>query len=286
MKDDTDRPAPAVDGLLPPEIAAKAEDIGAAKGELPLFQMFLLAILAGAFISMGCVFFVTTVTGAQGLAFGVKQMLGGLAFCLGLVLVVIGGAELFTGNTLLIMATVSRKLSLSRLLLNWAVVYAGNFAGSLLTAYLMFLSQQYNMAGGAVGDTMLAIATAKCELALIPALVRGIYCNALVCLAVWLTYSCRTTTDKIMAILFPITAFVAAGFEHCVANMYLIPVGLFLKAGEPARAMPPEAFEALTWRNFLVANLLPVTIGNIIGGAVFVGAAYWLIYCLPTRRRR
>jgi formate/nitrite transporter len=286
MNGDVDIPVTTVDGLLPPEIAAKAEDVGVAKGRLPLFQLFLLAVLAGAFISMGCVFYVTTVTNAQTLAFGVKQMLGGLAFCLGLVLVVVGGAELFTGNTLLVMATVSKKLPLSKLLLNWAVVYAGNFVGSLATAYLMFLSQQYTMADGGVGETTLAIATAKCELALIPALVRGIYCNALVCLAVWLTYSCRTTTDKIVAIIFPITAFVAAGFEHCVANMYLIPLALFLKSAEPALAAPTEAFEALTWRNFLIGNLMPVTIGNIIGGSVFVGAVYWMVYCWPARGRR
>ncbi len=279
MNGDIDKSASTMDGLLPPAIAARAEDIGAAKGEMPLFNVFLLAILAGAFISMGCVFYTTTVTGAETMAFGVKQMLGGLAFCLGLILVVIGGAELFTGNTLLVMATVSGKLSLSKLLINWVVVYAGNFAGSVATAYLMFLTRQYTMADGAVGETALAIATAKCGIPLIPALVRGIYCNALVCLAVWLTYSCRTTTDKIMAILFPITAFVAASFEHCVANMYLIPLGLFIKSSEPALATPPEAFDALTWRNFLVANLVPVTLGNIIGGSLFIGAIYWLIYC-------
>ncbi len=285
----------SLDGLLPPQVAAKAEDVGVKKGNLPFVQMFLLALLAGAFIAMGAIFYTTVVTGngaagAMRLPFGIVKLLGGLSFCLGLILVVVGGAELFTGNNLLVMATASRKLPLRLLLWNWAVVYVGNFVGSVVAAYLMFLTAQYMAAGGAVGQTAINIAAGKCALPFTVALTRGICCNTLVCLAVWLCFSCRTTTDKILAILFPITAFVAAGFEHSVANMYFIPIGLFIKQWAPAEFWAAAGctaadFDGLTWGNFIFRNLVPVTVGNIIGGAVFVGAIYWLIYCMPSRRR-
>lgn len=278
----------SADALLPPQIAAKAEDIGVAKGNLPLLPLFTLAVLAGAFIAMGAIFSTVTLTGAAALPFGVARLLAGLTFCLGLILVVVAGAELFTGNNLLVMAAVSRKLSLAMLLRNWAVVYIGNFVGSMLTAAVMFFTAQYAMAKGGVGVTALNIAEAKCELTFMEGLTRGIYCNALVCLAVWLCFSCRGTGDKILAIIFPITAFVAAGFEHCVANMYFIPTALFIKAGAPdtfwaAAGADPSQFADLTWFNFLIVNLIPVTIGNIIGGSVFVGLVYWLIYRRPCK---
>lgn len=269
------------DSLLPPQVAAKAEDVGIKKGNQQLLAMFLLAILGGAYIALGSVFCTTVMTGMDASPFGVKRVLGGLAFSLGLILVVVGGAELFTGNVLLVMATASRKLSWRRLAVNWAVVYFGNFVGSVLTAYFVFLSEQYTMANGTVGVLAMKMASDKCALAFVPALVRGIYCNALVCLAVWLCYSCRTTTDRIVAIVFPITAFVAAGFEHCVANMYLIPAGLFIKGDAAfwaAKGVDLSACSGLTWYGFLVTNLVPVTLGNIIGGGVFVGLMYWAIY--------
>ncbi len=175
---------------------------------------------------------------------------------------------------------------MSSLARNWAAVYAGNFAGAVATAYIIYLTTQYSMAGGAVGVTAMELANAKCALPFVAAMTRGIYCNALVCLAVWLCFSCRTTTDKILAIIFPITAFVTAGFEHSVANMYFVPVGIFIKTkGAYWASMNVDVtqFNALNWNNFLLVNLLPVTIGNIIGGSLFVGAVYWLIYCKGAR---
>ena len=274
------------DCFSPHQMALKAEDIGVAKGNHELLRMFLLSLLGGAYIAMGSVFCTTVMTGMDASPYGMQRFMGGLAFSLGLILVVVGGAELFTGNVLLVMATASRKLPFSKLLLNWLVVYAGNFAASVLTAYLIFLAQQYTSSDGAVGLLAMGTAKAKATLAFTPALVRGIYCNALVCLGVWLCYSCRSTTDKILAIVFPITAFVAAGFEHCVANMYLIPVGIFIKSDAAfwaSKGVDLAAYSKLTWSNFLITNLIPVTLGNIIGGGLFVGGIYWMIYLRPTK---
>jgi formate transporter len=275
---------PTFDALLPPAMAAKAEQAGVNKASLETTNTFMLAVLAGAFIALGAVFSTTVTAGASGiLPFGVTKLLGGLVFCLGLILVVVAGAELFTGNNLIIMAWASGKVTTAQLLRNWIIVYLGNLVGSLGTALFMFLSGQYAFGGGAVGLNVLTIADAKANLGFVQAIVLGILCNALVCLAVWLTYSARTTTDKILAILFPITAFVAAGFEHSVANMYFIPVGLFVKGGASAEfwsqiGKTPADYGNLTWQAFLTNNLLPVTIGNIIGGTVLVGVIYWWVY--------
>lgn len=272
-----------IDALLPPEIAAKAEAVGVAKSKLAVVPLLTLAVLAGAFIAMGAMFSTVVLTGGSALPWGVSRLLGGLTFCLGLILVVVGGAELFTGNALIVMAVVSRKVSPAMLLRNWCIAYAGNFIGAGLTAALIFWTSHHALADGQVGLLQLKLADAKCGLTLLEAVTRGIYCNALVCLAVWLCLSCRTTGDKILAIVFPITAFVAAGFEHCVANMYAVPVALFVKAGAGREfwariGSSPEAWPRLTWENFLLNNLLPVTVGNIIGGAFFVGLTYWLVY--------
>jgi formate transporter len=169
------------------------------------------------------------------------------------------------------------------LLRNWLIVYAGNLVGSLATAVFMFVSKQYTFGGGAIGLNALTTANSKCGLEFVQAIALGVMCNALVCLAVWLCFSARTTTDKILSIVFPITAFVAAGFEHSVANMYFIPIGLLVKDGAPpafwqAIGKTAADFSNLTWGNFFLANLLPVTIGNIIGGSVLVGMFYWFIY--------
>ncbi len=261
------------------------EDIGVKKANLPFLQMFLLSILAGAFIALGAIFCTTVITGgghdAVRLPFGIVKLLGGLAFCLGLILVIVAGAELFTGNVLLIIAVTSRRVSLGRLGHNWAVLYVGNFFGAVLTAYFVFLAAQYKAGDGAVGITAMKIAEAKCDLPFLTALIRGVYCNALVCLAVWMAAAGRSLTDKILAIIFPITAFVVAGFEHSVANMFFIPVAMFIKTDTAfwaAHGVDLAAYAHLTWKN-LVANLIPVTIGNIIGGGGFVGAIYWTIYC-------
>lgn len=276
-----------IDALLPPDIAEKAEAVGVAKSKLALVPLLTLAVLAGAFIAMGAVFSTAVMTGSSALPWGVGRLLGGLTFCLGLILVVVGGAELFTGNALIVMAVVSRKVSPTMLLRNWAVAYAGNFIGAFLSAAIIFCTSHHTMADGQVGLMQLKLADAKCGLTLLEAVTRGIYCNALVCLAIWLCLSCRTTGDKIMAIVFPITAFVAAGFEHCIANMYAVPVALFVKAGAGPEfwtliGSSPEAWPRLTWGNFMLKNLLSVTLGNIIGGVVFVGLTYWLVYRRPS----
>ncbi len=273
-----------IDALLPTEMARRAEYIGVTKAEAPTRKMFFLAVLAGAFIGLGAIFATTVAAGDWSMhPFGLKKLAIGFVFCLGLILVVIGGAELFTGNNLIAMAWASGKITTKALLRNWGVVFVGNFVGSIGTAVLLVMSKQYLAGGSSVGLTALNIANGKVNLDFAQALALGILCNALVCLAVWLTFSARSTVDKIAAIIFPITAFVAAGFEHSIANMYFIVVGLFIKS-----TASPEFWTTidktagdyanLTWGNFFFANLLPVTIGNIIGGTVFVAAIYWLIF--------
>jgi len=273
-----------MEALSPEEMAVKAERAGIRKASAPAVDLFLLAILAGVYIGLGAVFATTVAAGAAGvLSYGVTKLLTGLVFCLGLILVVVGGAELFTGNSLIAIALASGKISLTGLLRNWGIVYLGNFIGSVGLAAIMFLTGQYLFAGGLVGQTALSIANGKLGFDVVQAIALGVMCNILVCLAVWLTFSARTTVGKISAILFPITAFVAAGFEHSVANMYFIPIGLFIKDLDPSFASQAAFalnlhFDELTWGHFLLNNLLPVTIGNIIGGSVFVGLLYWMIY--------
>lgn len=284
-----------VDALLPSEMALRAEKIGVSKAHMAPFTMWALGVLAGIFIALGAVF-ATTVTAptmavdpatgaplANWLPFGISKLIGGFTFCLGLVLVVVAGAELFTGNNLIIMAWANGKISTTNLLRNWGIVYVGNFVGAILTVFVMLLSGQYTFGNGAVGLNALNIAQAKVGYGFIQAIFLGSLCNMLVCLAVWLVLSARTTTDKILSVIFPIAAFVAAGFEHSIANMYFIPVGLAIKqvAGESfwsSIGSSPADYAALTWENFLLLNLLPVTIGNIIGGAGGVGVVYYVIY--------
>ena len=269
-----------IDALLPAEMALKAEQIGVRKAQMPALTMFVLAILAGAFIAMGALFATTVAAGTSGvLAYGVARLLAGLVFCVGLILVVVGGAELFTGNNLIVMAWAGRKVTTAALLRNWVIVYLGNMVGSLGTAVLVFLGRQYTFGGGAVGAAALTIANSKVHLGFVQAVALGILCNTLVCLAVWMSFSARSTIDRIAAIIFPISAFVAAGFEHSVANMYFIPIGLLIKTFDPTFAAGAQIdLSGLTWVSFLYNNLLPVTIGNIIGGGVLVAAAYWFVF--------
>jgi formate/nitrite transporter len=267
---------------MPQEMAEKAEAIGVRKAELAFWPLFALAMLAGAFIALGAMFSTTTAAGSAVLPYGVARLLIGLTFCVGLILVVVAGAELFTGNNLIVMAWASRKVSTLALLRNWVIVYIGNFVGSLGTAVLVFLSKQYTFGSGSVGEYALKVAASKLHYGFIQAVALGILCNALVCLAVWLTFSARSTAGKILAIIFPITAFVAASFEHSVANMYFVPYALFIKVFDPAfvtgLADKVPDLSTLTWGNFLLKNLLPVTIGNIIGGAGLVALMYWFVY--------
>jgi formate/nitrite transporter len=273
-----------IDALLPAEMARRAEYIGVRKAEAPALRMFALALLAGAFIALGAVFATTIATGTTGVwPFGVTKLLIGLVFCLGLILVIVGGAELFTGNNLIVMAWANGKVSTRALLRNWGIVYLGNFVGSVGTAILIFVSKQYTFGSSAVGAAALNIAIGKVQLGFLQAIALGTLCNALVCLAVWLTFSARSTVDKIAAIIFPIAAFVAAGFEHSVANMYFIPIGLLIKTFDPTFAAGTGIdMMSLTWSNFVIKNLVPVTIGNIIGGSLFVAGIYWAIFLRQT----
>jgi formate transporter len=272
------------DELLPAEMASKAQDIGVKKANLDFLSTLALAILAGAFIALGCIFFtVSQTSGGATIPWGVSRVIGGLTFSLGLILVVVGGAELFTGNNLIVMAWASRRLSTWRLIRNWIIVYAGNMVGAMATALVVFWGQHYEMAKGTVGVTALNIGLGKVNLDFSQAIILGILCNALVCMAIWLTYSARTVFGRIAAIIFPISAFVAAGFEHCVANMYFIPYAILVKTGAPdtfwqTAGASAVNFERLTWGRFFLNNLLPVTIGNMIGGVFFVGLVYWVIY--------
>ena len=289
-----------IDSLLPAEMATRAEYLGVRKAEMPAFTMLMLSILAGAFISLGAIFATTVSAGGMsvtaadgslafstGLPYGVNRLLIGLVFCLGLILVIVGGAELFTGNNLIVMAWASRKVTTPALLRNWAIVYTGNFIGAIGTVILMFFTRQYTFGSDAVGIAALKIAIAKCQLDFLQAIALGILCNGLVCLAVWLTFSARTTLDKIMSIIFPITAFVAAGFEHSIANMYFIPYALLVALFDPefmgrvAEKVPN--LQALTWQAFFLNNLIPVTIGNIIGGVGLVAAIYWVVFLRPKK---
>jgi formate/nitrite transporter len=269
-----------IDALLPPEMARRAEYLGVRKAEASTLTIFSLAGLAGVFIAFGAIFATTVATGtAQFIPFGVTKMLVGFVFCLGLVLVIVGGAELFTGNNLIVMAWASGKVTTLSLLRNWVIVYIGNFIGALGTAMMVILSKQYAFANGSVGETALVIANGKLDFGFVQAVALGVLCNALVCLAVWMTFSARSTIDKIAAIIFPIAAFVAAGFEHSIANMYFIPVGILMKTFDPSFVTATGIdVSGLNWNAFFIKNLIPVTIGNIIGGSVLVAAIYWAIF--------
>jgi formate/nitrite transporter len=284
------------EALLPAAMAARAEESGVKKAATDKLNLLVLSILGGAFISFGAIFATTVSAGVISLAasdggasmsgalpYGIVRLLTGLVFSLGLILVIVGGAELFTGNTMIVMAWANRKVTTRALLLNWTIAFVGNFAGAILTAGLMFYTTQYTFGNGAVGLTALTTAHAKTSLDFVPALTLGIMCNVLVCLAVWMCYGARSLLDKIATIVPPIAAFAAAGFEHSIANVYFIPMGLFIKAGASdsfwaSIGKTPADFPTLSWDNFLLGNLLPVTIGNIIGGSVMVAAIYWFIY--------
>ena len=258
-----------IEAYAPAEMAARVEEAGVGKAGLPLSSTLILAVLAGAFIAFGAMFYTVASTG-NGLGFGPSRVIGGVAFSLGLILVIVGGAELFTGNALIVMAWASRRISLAALLRNWLCVYAGNLVGALGAAVLVYLSGTLALENNAVARTAIMIAEAKISLPADQAFFRGVLCNALVCLAVWLAFAARDVAGKILAIIWPVSAFVALGFEHSVANMYLIPVGMLAGSG-------------LDIGGF-AANLLWVSLGNIVGGASGVALVYWIIYLRPPRR--
>jgi formate/nitrite transporter len=255
-----------LDAYAPKEIAARVADVGVRKARLPMLTLALLGMLAGAFIGLGALMY-TLVAADATLGFAASRLLGGLVFSLGLVLVTVAGAELFTGNNLLAMAWASGRISTRELLINWVVVCATNLVGAAGLALLVWLSGHGTLNQGGVGQTVVRIATAKVQLPLEVAFFRGVLCNVLVCMAVWMALAGRSVVDKAVAIVFPITAFVAAGFEHSIANMYLFPLAALL--GAPIGL------------GDMLHNLLPVIAGNIVGGSVLVALVYWVIYLRP-----
>jgi len=271
-----------IDAPLPPEMALACEAAGAAKARRDMIGLFVLGLLAGAFIAFGALFMTVVMTGSGELPWGIARMFGGVAFSLGLILVIVGGAELFTGDSLMIVACASRRISVGSLLRAWSLVYAGNLVGAIGTAALVFLSGHYGFGGGSVGKTALAIASAKAALPTTQLFFLAVLCNVLVCLAVWMSFGARSLSDKILVIVPPVTAFVAAGFEHSIANLFFLPYGLAIKAwartefwtaiGESAADYP-----ALTLSN-AVHNIVVSTIGNLVGGSLMVGAVYWFVY--------
>lgn len=269
--------------LLPDAIALAAENMGLKKAGQDGWSLFGLAVLGGAFIALGGLFATVAASGAQGmLPYGVTRLLLGSVFSLGLILVVVAGAQLFTSDTLMVMACASGRLRPARMLRVWGIVWCGNFVGAAGTAALVFLSGQYTFGHGQVGALALYLAAAKSSLPADQAFFLAILCNVLVCLGVWLGLAARSTGDKILAIVFPITAFVAAGFEHCVANMYFVPLGLLIENFAPATfwadlAHLGQDVAPIQLAGF-VRNLLVVTAGNLVGGALLVGGMYWLIY--------
>ena len=251
------------DAFSPAQIAERVENAGAAKARMPFLQLAMLGMLAGAFIGLGSLYYVVVVSDTS-LGFATSRVLGGVVFSLGLLLVVVAGAELFTGNNLLAMAWADGRVTTREVLRNWGVVCAANFVGATGLALVVFLSGHQDMNGGAIGRTYLQIAAAKSSLPFVSAFFKGVLCNVLVCMAVWMSLAGRSVTDKLVAIVFPISAFVAAGFEHSIANMYFIPLGMMLKQELDLAG--------------LVSNLVPVILGNIVGGSVLVALVYHVIY--------
>jgi formate/nitrite transporter len=270
------------DAFSPQEITARVERVGAAKARLPPLATALLGVLAGGFIGLGALYAVLVMSDAA-LSFAAARVAAGVVFSLGLILVVVAGAELFTGNNLLVMAWADGKITGGELLRNWVTVYVANAVGALGLALVVYLAGHGDLNDGAVAATYVKIAAAKTALPFLEAFFKGVLCNLLVCLAVWLALAGRSVTDKILAIVFPISAFVAAGFEHSVANMYLLPLGLMWRDRVAAESVPDIATLDVAG---LIGNLVPVTLGNIVGGSLLVAAVYHLIYKRALGNRR
>jgi formate/nitrite transporter len=272
-------PMTGMDAFAPDDIARLVETRGVAKANAPAVTTFVLGVLAGAFIGLGAVLSTTIATGS-GLGYGPTKWLAGVGFSLGLILVVVAGAELFTGNNLVVMSLVSRHITVAELLRNWAIVYAGNAVGALSIAVMVWMAEWWRQADSAIGGTALTTAATKAGLPFGVVFVRGVLANALVCLAVWLAVGGRTVFDKVVAIIFPISAFVAAGFEHSIANMYFIPIGMLIR-DQPGLArtagLTSDQLKNLDLGG-LATNLTAATLGNIVGGGCLVGLVYWFVY--------
>jgi formate/nitrite transporter len=274
--------ATVIDALMPPEMALACEAAGTAKAGRDAVALIVLGVLAGAFIAFGAIFMTVVLTGTGDFPWGVSRLLAGIVFSLGLILVIVGGAELFTGDSLMIVACASRRITLAALLRAWCLVYLGNIVGALGTALLVYLAGQHGFGGGAVGKTALAIASVKAALPTVQLFFLAVLCNVLVCLAVWMSFGARSTADKVLVIVPPIAAFVAAGFEHSIANLYLLPYGLAIKAWAgpefwTAIGQTAADFPSLTFSTTL-HNIVVATIGNLVGGSLMVGGVYWFVH--------
>ncbi|PHM48441.1 formate transporter FocA [Xenorhabdus miraniensis] len=270
--------------LFPPAVMARiADDSGVYKVNKHPAVTYLSAIMAGVFISIAFVFYITATTGTSSIPYGLAKLTGGICFSLGLMLVVICGVDLFTSTVLTSISKATGRITWSQMFKNWINVYIGNLIGALFFVALVWFSGQYAVANGAWGLNVLQTADHKMHHTFIEAVCLGILANLMVCLAVWLSYAGRSLTDKLFALILPIGMFVASGFEHSIANMFLIPFGIVIRNFAPDEfwvkvGATPEQFPQLTISNFITDNLIPVTIGNIIGGAVLVGLTYWFIY--------
>lgn len=271
-----------VDALLPPEMARRCEEVGAAKADRDRLSLVVLATLAGAFIAFGSIFMTVVLAGSNELPFGVARLLSGLVFSVGLMLVIVGGAELFTGDNLMVMAWASGRIRTLRLLRIWFYVYAGNAIGAIGTSLFAVLSGHHRFGSGTIGKTALAIAEAKASLPLLDVFFLGILANVLVCMAVWASIGGRTLVDKVVVIVLPVAAFVAAGFEHSIANIYFFSMALLIKLAASADfwtliGTSPGGYAGISfWA--AVANVVVATLGNIVGGGVLVAAVYWFVY--------
>jgi formate transporter len=276
--------------LTPAQMAEAAEDAAVAKATGKPLKSFLLGLTAGGYIAVGFVFFVTSQVGAAEIPWGIAKVVGGIVFATGLALVVLTGAELFTSSTLTLTARASGRITWRQLLTNWVVVYVANFLGALTIVGLVFMGGVWRNADSAWGAVVLNVSSYKISHSFLEAFMLGILCNLMVCLAVWAAYSGRTTTDKVIAVTMPIALFVASGFEHSVANMFMIPLGILIKDFGGSEFFTQAGLEAsqyadLTWGAFFMDNLLPVTLGNIVGGGVMIGILYWTIFKFIDRPR-
>jgi formate/nitrite transporter len=271
-----------LDPLMPPDMALACEAAGATKAGRDTLALLVLGVLAGAFIALGAVFMTVVLAGSSDLPWGVARLLAGLVFSLGLILVIVGGAELFTGDSLMIVACASQRITVSALLRAWALVYLGNVVGAVGTAALVFLSGLHGYGDGLVGQAALGVAAAKAQLLTVQLFFLAILCNVLVCLAVWMSFGARSATDKIFVIVPPISAFVAAGFEHSIANLYFLPYGLAIKAWAAPEFWATIGQSAADYAGLTAAaalhNIMVATVGNLLGGSLMVGAVYWFVY--------
>lgn len=282
MADPAASTAGFIGGTMPPDMALACEAAGATKAGRDALALMVLGVLAGAFIAFGAMFMTVVLTGSGDLPFGVARLIAGLVFSLGLILVIVGGAELFTGDSLMILACASRRISVAALARTWTLVYIGNIAGALGTAALVFLAGQHGFGGGAVGKTALTIATAKAALPTVQLFFLAVLCNVLVCLAVWMSFGARNAADKVLVIVPPVAAFVAAGFEHSIANLYFLPYALAIKAWAAPEFWAAIGQDATAYAGLTVVaslhNIAVATVGNLIGGSLMVGAVYWFLY--------